>query len=333
MSRGWKIGLGCFGIVVVVCALVIWGIWAALGHGAVVWEAIGDIARSDGSGEAAARYYARAVKRRPSSSSLHLKLGYALAKSDRNAEALKEYQEAARLDPDATKPLLAQARLQTKTEHYPAAEQTLKQVLAMAPNSAQVHLEYGRLLLAQKKAGEAIPEFEKALELDRSLTSAFFELGRAHEDAGQREAAIESYREGASGCDGRCRERLAALGQPYEGPATASSPPTSSSDEGTGESMGAAAGMAFMSVFMVFYFAFIGSIVLFTFGMLALKAVAVWDCARRDFPDPNTRAMWCLLLVLVATIGVILYYFMVYRHDDPPHQARPQPQPRPAVSG
>jgi len=322
MSRGWKIGIGCFGIFVLACVLVIWGLWSAFGY--LFWEGIGDIAGSDGSGGAAARYYARALKRRPDSSSLHLKLGQALAKSGENADALKEYADAARLDPDSTKPTLAQARLQTKTGDYPAAAETLKNVLAKAPNAPQAHLEYGRLLLAEKQPAKAVAEFEKALDLDRSLTYAFFDLGRAHEDAGQREAAIESYREGARRCDWRCRERLAALGQPYEGPTTPSSSPSRTSEEDAGEAMGAAAGFAFMSVFMVFYFVFFGLMMLLTLGSYVLKGLAVWDCARRDFPDPNTRAMWCLLMVLIGIIGVVIYYFLVYRHNDPPRQARPQ---------
>lgn len=324
MSRGWKIGLGCFGLVVLVCALAVWAIWMALGRGALVWEGIGDIARSGSSGEAAARYYARALKRRPNSSSLHLKRGYALAKSDKNAEALEEYQEAARLDPDSIQPLLAEARLQTKTEDYPAAAETLKQALAKSPNSAQAHLDYARLMLAQKRASDAIPEFDRALELDRSLTSAYHDLGEAREQAGQREAAIASYREGASRCDWRCRERLAALGEPYQGPITPGSRPTGGSGGGDENSAGAAAGMAFMGVFMVFYVGFIFMMITLTWGGLLLKALAIWDCARRDFADPNTRAMWCLLMVLIGFIGTIVYYFMIYRPNDPPRQIRPQ---------
>jgi hypothetical protein len=75
-----------------------------------------------------------------------------------------------------------------------------------------------------------------------------------------------------------------------------------------------------MSVFFAFYFVFILFAIAVGLGGLVLSCLAIYDCARRDFPDPNTRAMWCLLLALLRLIGAIIYYFVVYRKNDPPLQ-------------
>ena len=84
---------------------------------------------------------------------------------------------------------------------------------------------------------------------------------------------------------------------------------------------GAAPGLAFMGVFFLFYFVLIGA----TMMMWALGVLCLWDCAKRDFPDPNTRAIWSVLLMLIHWVGVIAYYFVIYRHNDPPHLPRNGP--------
>ena len=79
-----------------------------------------------------------------------------------------------------------------------------------------------------------------------------------------------------------------------------------------------------MGGFFIMYFAFIMFAVVLSFGSLVATLLAIYDCARRDFPDPTTRAMWCLLIAFTKWIGALIYYFLVYHKDDPPLQ-----QPRP----
>ncbi len=74
-------------------------------------------------------------------------------------------------------------------------------------------------------------------------------------------------------------------------------------------------------VFVAFYFLFIGTMVLMTIGSLVVTILAVWDCARRDFPDPNTRALWCVLMVMTKWLGALVYYIVVYRTNNPPAPA------------
>ncbi len=81
-----------------------------------------------------------------------------------------------------------------------------------------------------------------------------------------------------------------------------------------------AGGAIFALAFFVFYFLFIGTMVLVSLGSWVVTILAVLDCARRDFPDPNTRALWCVLIVVTKWIGALVYYIVVYRTNDPPIQ-------------
>ena len=93
------------------------------------------------------------------------------------------------------------------------------------------------------------------------------------------------------------------------------------------EAIGAMVGI----VFMVLYFAFIMGMVLATWAGMLITALAIWDCARRDFADPGSRALWCLLIFLTRLLGAVAYYIVIYRTDDPPVQAAPRTLPQPAA--
>ncbi len=80
------------------------------------------------------------------------------------------------------------------------------------------------------------------------------------------------------------------------------------------------AGVVFAFLFIAFYFVFIGTMVLVGMGSWVVTILAVLDCARRDFPDPNTRAIWCVLIVITKWLGALVYYIVVYRTNDPPVQ-------------
>ena len=92
------------------------------------------------------------------------------------------------------------------------------------------------------------------------------------------------------------------------------------------ETAGAMVGLAFVA----FYLLFIGTMVLMTLGSLVVTILAVWDCARRDFHDPNTRALWCVLIVMTKWLGALVYYIVVYRTNTPPLPARATARAAPA---
>ena len=48
---------------------------------------------------------------------------------------------------------------------------------------------------------------------------------------------------------------------------------------------------------------------------LAIASFVFWiieiiDVARREFPDPNTKVLWLLIVILLHGIGALIYYFV-----------------------
>ena len=71
---------------------------------------------------------------------------------------------------------------------------------------------------------------------------------------------------------------------------------------------------------MVFFFGSYLAMLAVVLAFWVLQILAVWDCALRDFPDPKTRAIWAVLIVVGYWIGAVVYLLVVYRTNDPPRQ-------------
>ncbi len=74
--------------------------------------------------------------------------------------------------------------------------EALQQKLVADPNSARLHYELGQLFSADRQHEKAIEEFTRALSLERDYGEAFIGLGRACQEAGRLDEAIEAYKSG-----------------------------------------------------------------------------------------------------------------------------------------
>jgi tetratricopeptide (TPR) repeat protein len=72
-------------------------------------------------------------------------------------------------------------------------EALLKTSLALDPKSAEAHLQLGNLYSDQNKYTDAIPEYEKARELDPDLADVRYRLGQAYVRTGQKDRAQEEF--------------------------------------------------------------------------------------------------------------------------------------------
>ena len=75
------------------------------------------------------------------------------------------------------------------------AEKLVAQALAASPNSALAHYVKGQVLFAQSRCGEAIPEYERAISLDRSRAPAYARLGWCKFLTGSADQAIPYFEE------------------------------------------------------------------------------------------------------------------------------------------
>ena len=56
------------------------------------------------------------------------------------------------------------------------------------------------------------------------------------------------------------------------------------------------------------------------FFALMIAAMVFWivmlvDAVKRDFPKPDEKTVWVILIALVGVIAAIIYYFMIKRKD------------------
>src|SRR5256886_4029493 len=69
----------------------------------------------------------------------------------------------------------------------------LQRAIAADPKLAEPHLQLGNLTADQGKFAEAIPEYQRALELDNDLADAHYRLAQAYVRTGQKDKAQEQF--------------------------------------------------------------------------------------------------------------------------------------------
>jgi cytochrome c-type biogenesis protein CcmH/NrfG len=72
-------------------------------------------------------------------------------------------------------------------------ESLLKTSLALDSKFAEAHLQLGNLYSDQSRYAEAVPEYEKARELDPDLADVRYRLGQAYVRTGQKDRAQEEF--------------------------------------------------------------------------------------------------------------------------------------------
>ena len=68
--------------------------------------------------------------------------------------------------------------------------------------------------------------------------------------------------------------------------------------------MAAIFGLFFMMWWLAIFIAFLSFI-----GMI----LALVDCVRREFPNPNDKLLWVIIILFGSLIGTLLYFFLVYQ--------------------
>jgi tetratricopeptide (TPR) repeat protein len=72
-------------------------------------------------------------------------------------------------------------------------EWLLKKAIAESPSLPESHLQLGNLIADQGKFAEAIPEYQRALQLDGDLADAHYRLGQAFVRTGQKDRAQAEF--------------------------------------------------------------------------------------------------------------------------------------------
>lgn len=112
----------------------------------------------------------------------------------RYAEAVAEYRKAIEKAPNTLNLHYRLARALLMESHEPAALEAAREEfeaeLALNPNDAVAHYQIAQILEAQQKSEEAIPNLERAIELDPDFPEALIALGRSRLAANRHDEAI-----------------------------------------------------------------------------------------------------------------------------------------------
>jgi tetratricopeptide (TPR) repeat protein len=74
-----------------------------------------------------------------------------------------------------------------------AVESLLRKAIALNDSLAPAHVQLGDLYEDERNYGESIPQYERALQLDPSLTDAYYRLGTDYVHAGEKEKAQREF--------------------------------------------------------------------------------------------------------------------------------------------
>lgn len=130
------------------------------------------------------------------------------------SEAVKEYQEVLKKQPDFPGVHFALGQIYYKMYKPTEAEQELKLALKEDPNNPPANYMLGQILLRNKKAAEALPFLQVAAAGDPTFMKAHLELGKCYLELGKLQEAQQALSKGAE-VDPQSREPHVLLVQVY----------------------------------------------------------------------------------------------------------------------
>jgi len=142
----------------------------------------------------ALKAYDQAAQLTPNDPEPHLSAGLLDERQKDFSAAEGEYKKVLALDEHSTEAAIGLTNIYMKSGRLSDAEPLLRRLSAARPDDAGLHIQLGRVLLAEKKNDDAIAEFQAALKAAPSDSEAQRELADLYASAGKNDLAEAAYR-------------------------------------------------------------------------------------------------------------------------------------------
>jgi tetratricopeptide (TPR) repeat protein len=124
----------------------------------------------------------------------HMKLGEALAEQNKNAEAIRHYLEALRINPDFAQVHFNLGKVHASLGNFEDAVYYYNEALQKKPDFAKAHNNLGNAMARQGNSEAAVYHYNEALKINPNYAGAYYNLGKIAANQGKIEEAILHYR-------------------------------------------------------------------------------------------------------------------------------------------
>jgi tetratricopeptide (TPR) repeat protein len=138
--------------------------------------------------------YAKAAELTPTDPEPRLSAGLLDERQKDFTAAEVEYKKVLVIDAHSTDAAIGLTNIYMKSGRLADADPLLRRLAADRPSDGGLHLQLGRVLVAEKKNDDAIVEFQAALELSPQDADAQRELADLYQSAGKNDLAEVAYR-------------------------------------------------------------------------------------------------------------------------------------------
>ncbi|MGK7896378.1 MAG: tetratricopeptide repeat protein [Xenococcus sp. (in: cyanobacteria)] len=144
---------------------------------------------------AAITAYTQAIKLDPDNALAYYNRGLAFYHLRNYNAALADFHQTIKLRPDVAIPYRKRGLVFLYLENYQAAIADFTQAAKITPQEPNVYLGKAAANLLQGKILEAIPDLDRAIELDSNFAIAYFLRGGVYSELGDRQRALENYQQ------------------------------------------------------------------------------------------------------------------------------------------
>lgn len=129
----------------------------------------------------------------PKNARLYFERGMALRRLQLDTLAIKDFQQAAKLDSTRAEYFSAVGDLMFEHKDISGSRTWLQKAIELNPNDPRAHLKFAKLLLFMKEYKESFSQINTVLRQDVYNPEAYFIKGRVYEDLKDTNKAISSY--------------------------------------------------------------------------------------------------------------------------------------------